>query len=76
MRQVITRPCIEWEGSVLNQTVLGDTIWKDYSIKKEKITVSIDGNTVCEMDDDSFSHGLAGMGTSFHKVDFDNFMVW
>ena len=32
LRQVITRPAIEWEGSVINQTVAGDVGWKDYSV--------------------------------------------
>ena len=34
LRQVITRRTIEWEDSpVFNQTVVGDTLWKDYSVK-------------------------------------------
>lgn len=32
LRQVITRPCIEWEGDVLNQTIIGDTIWENYDV--------------------------------------------
>ena len=32
LRQVITRPAIEWEGPVINQTVAGDVGWKDYSV--------------------------------------------
>ena len=32
LRQVITRPAIEWEGAVLIQTVVGDEFWQDYSV--------------------------------------------
>lgn len=31
LRQLITRPAIEWEGAVVNQTVVGDQYWKDYT---------------------------------------------
>ncbi len=31
LKQVITRPAIEWEGAVINQTVVGDADWQDYS---------------------------------------------
>lgn len=145
LRQVITRPGIEWEGSVLNQTVLGDTLWTDYIVKSdvyfaepyseaflsgrvmemyrshkpadayyfklqssghwalmtadktlssgwipvdtalwhtlelkmkgEKITASVNNQAVCEIEDDSFTHGMAGLRTSFHTIDFDNFSI-
>ena len=33
LRQVITRRAIEWEeGPIFNQTVVGDTLWTDYSV--------------------------------------------
>jgi len=36
LRQVITRRAIEWEDSpVFNQTVLGDTLWSNYSVSCE-----------------------------------------
>ena len=36
LRQLITRRIIEWEDSpVFNQTVVGDTLWRDYSVKCE-----------------------------------------
>lgn len=31
LKQVITRPAIEWEGAVINQTVVGNSDWHDYS---------------------------------------------
>ncbi|GHU61150.1 galactosylceramidase [Bacteroidia bacterium] len=146
LRQVITRPCIEWEGTVLNQTVIGDSAWTDYSIKTDvyfvepyseayiigravemhrshkpagayyfrlkssghwtlnagnktlasgwlpvtlkswntltlsmkntKITASINGTVLSEVEDPAFTHGMAGIGSSFHKVDFDNFHIY
>ncbi|GAP71912.1 galactocerebrosidase [Candidatus Symbiothrix dinenymphae] len=145
LRQVITRPCIEWEGAVFNQTVIGDTAWTDYSVKTDfyfvepysevficgralemhrshksanayyfnlkssghwtlkagnkilasgwlpvtlktwnaltlsmkntKITASINGTVLSEVEDPTFTHGVAGIGTSFHQVDFDNFQI-
>ncbi|MDR3109343.1 MAG: hypothetical protein LBU65_06615, partial [Planctomycetaceae bacterium] len=35
LRQVITRPCVEWEGAVFNQTVIGDVAWTNYSVKTD-----------------------------------------
>jgi len=35
LRQLITRRAIEWEGEVLNQTVIGDTAWSDYTVKAD-----------------------------------------
>ncbi|KAA6301095.1 MAG: hypothetical protein EZS26_002743 [Candidatus Ordinivivax streblomastigis] len=145
LRQVITRPCIEWEGAVLNQTTLGDSILSDYtvqsdvyfnesyseasligrcmemhrshkpanayyfklkssghwnlsaagkilasgwlpvdvqtwytltlSMKGNKIAASVNRKPVCEVEDHTFSHGQAGLGSSFHIVDFDNFSI-
>ena len=31
LRQLITQPCIEWEGPVINQTVVGDKSWDNYT---------------------------------------------
>ncbi|GHT13011.1 galactosylceramidase [Planctomycetales bacterium] len=145
LRQVITRPCIEWEGAVFNQTAIGDAAWTDYCVKtdfyfvepdsevfvcgrvtelrrshrpgdayyfnlkssghwllragnkelssgqipvdtktwhtltlsmqNDKITASINGTVLCAVTDNSFKHGMAGIGSSFHKVDFDDFSV-
>ncbi len=36
LRQVVTRRAIEWEESpVFNQTVIGDTLWTDYTVSCE-----------------------------------------
>lgn len=36
LRQMITRRAIEWEDSpIFNQTVIGDTLWTDYSVSCE-----------------------------------------
>lgn len=36
LRQVISRRAIEWEdGPIFNQTVIGDTLWTDYSVSCE-----------------------------------------
>lgn len=35
LRQVITRPAIEWEGAVVNQSVLGDSLWSNYTLSAE-----------------------------------------
>lgn len=36
LRQIITRRAIEWEDSpIFNQTVVGDTLWTDYSVSCE-----------------------------------------
>jgi galactosylceramidase len=36
LRQIITRRAIEWEDSpVFNQTVVGDTLWTDYTVSCE-----------------------------------------
>ena len=145
LRQVITRNAIEWERAVINQTVLGDTLWKDYTVgcdvyftdpysyasvmsrvtemhrshkkpdayilklqssgkwnlmagSKElasgfislkgktwhslvlqtsgsQVKAVINGIEVSTLDDTSFSHGMAGIGSSFTRVDFDNFVV-
>ncbi|GHV67535.1 galactosylceramidase [Bacteroidia bacterium] len=146
LRQVITRPCIEWEGAVLNQTVVGDTTWTDYSVKADvcfvepyseasvigraiemhrshkpadayhfkvkssghwtlnsgsstldsgwlpitlqtwntltlsmkdsHITASLNGTVLSEVEDSTFTHGMVGLGTSFHQVDFDNVNIY
>ena len=146
LRQLITRRTIEWEESpVFNQTVVGDTLWRDYSVKCEvffsepysyasvlsratemhrshqiaeayqlklqssgkwelmagtknlasglvilaenswhsiqldargdKITAVINGQTVAEITDSTYSHGMIGLGSSFNEVDFDNVEV-
>ena len=36
LRQIVTRKAIEWEdSSILNQTVVGDSFWSDYSVSCE-----------------------------------------
>ena len=35
LRQAITRPAIEWEGAVVNQTVTGCEFWEDYSVEAD-----------------------------------------
>ncbi|GAP72593.1 galactosylceramidase [Candidatus Symbiothrix dinenymphae] len=46
------------------------------SMKNTKITVSINGTVLSEVEDPTFTHGVSGIGTSFNKVDFDNFHVY
>ena len=146
LRQVITRRTIEWEDSpVFNQTVVGDTLWTDYSVscdvlfaekysyatlfsratemhrshklpeayqlilhssgkwelmagakklasglvelpesgwdtifletKKERIKATINGKLVADITDTTYTHGMAGIGSSFNRVDFDNFSI-
>ncbi|GAP71405.1 galactosylceramidase [Candidatus Symbiothrix dinenymphae] len=155
LRQVITRPSIEWVGQhdvrgkievpSINQTVIGDSAWRDYSVKTDvcfvepyseafvigriveinhsqrpadayyfrlkssghwrlnvgsktlasgwlpvtlktwntlalsmkdtKITASINGTVLSEVEDPTLKHGMVGIGSSFHKVDFDNFQI-
>lgn len=145
LRQVITRRAIEWESNVYNQTVLGDTLWSDYSASSEvffkdsysyatvlaratemhrsnklpeayilklqssglwelmagnktlsrgivsldikqwqlfsletmgnTIKASVNGKEVVKLTDSTYSHGMAGLGCSFHQVEFDNFSI-
>lgn len=56
LRQIITRPGIEWEGAVINQTVVGDQYWKDY-------TASTD---VCFVEPYSYA-SLSGRLTETHR---------
>lgn len=56
LRQIITRPCIEWEGDVINQTVVGDQYWTDY-------TTSVDVYFI-----DPYSHAsLSGRVTETYR---------
>jgi galactosylceramidase len=146
LRQVITRRAIEWEeGPVFNQTVVGDTLWTDYSVSCEVFfpepysyatvmsratemhrshkmpeayqlklqssgkwelfagskrlsngLVPLNGNNwhtlmletkgiqirgyinnllVTDISNSAYQHGMAGVGSSFNNVDFDNFNV-
>ncbi|HUQ66677.1 MAG TPA: hypothetical protein VM101_11000 [Flavitalea sp.] len=145
LRQVIRNRGIEWEEPVYNQTILGDTMWKDYSatsdvffqesysyatifvramemhrshklpegyilklqssglwelfagskrlargkvsldiLKWQTISIetkgrivqaTINGKVIAKVADAAFSHGIAGIGSSFHVVDFDNFSI-
>lgn len=145
LRQIITRRAIEWESPVLNQTVVGDTLWTDYALSCEvffpepysyamifsratemhrshqlpnayilklqssgkwelmagtkmldsglvklpekkwhtlylensgdQIKANINGQVVAVIVDLTFSHGMAGFGSSFHNVDFDNIEI-
>ena len=146
LRQVITRRAIEWEeGPVFNQTVVGDTLWTDYSVSCEVFfpepysyatvmsratemhrshkmpeayqlklqssgkwelfagskrlsngLVPLNGNNwhtlmletkgiqirgyinnqlVTDISNSAYQHGMAGVGSSFNNVDFDNFKI-
>ena len=146
LRQVITRRAIEWEeGPVFNQTVVGDTLWTDYSVScevffpepyssasvmsratemhrshkmpeayqlklessgkwelfagskrlsnglvqlKEKnwhtlvletkgiqLKGYVDNQLITDISNSAYSHGMAGIGSSFNNVDFDNFTI-
>ncbi len=43
--------------------------------KGNKITATINGIVVAQITDATYKHGMAGLGSSFNIVDFDNFMV-
>ncbi len=43
--------------------------------KGDKLKAIINGQVVTEISDTTYTHGMAGLGTSFHLVDFDNFEV-
>lgn len=146
LRQVITRRAIEWEeGPIFNQTVVGDTLWTDYSVScevfftepysyasvmsratemhrshkmpeayqlklqssgkwelfagikklsngliqlKEKnwhtlvletkgiqLKGYVDNQLITDISNSAYSHGMAGIGSSFNNVDFDNFTI-
>lgn len=145
LRQIITRPGIEWEGAVINQTVVGNPHWKDYTASTDicfvdsysyaslsgrvtethrshqapeayilqlessglwtlkaaekvlaKGRVSLPGNwhnlklemkgdsikayirhkEVAAVSDTTYSRGMISLGSSFHRVDFDNIAVY
>ncbi len=44
-------------------------------VKSDKIKAIINGITVAEITDKTYTHGMAGLGCSFNQVDFDNFTV-
>lgn len=145
LRQVITRPAIEWEGPVINQTVGGDIQWSDYSVsvkvffaepysyanisgrltevyrshtesdayslrlfssgkwelrtsatvldsgyvpldnsiwhelnlrmKGSDLLAFIDRKCVASLKDTSYSHGMIGLGSSFHNICFDDLKI-
>ncbi len=148
LRQVITREPIPWgPRSFTQQTIVGDTLWTDYSVKSEvffhepfsyatlscrmcetnaypgkklaeayhlklqssgkweliagsavlatgivslnpdvwqtlfvnahgsKIKAIINGAVVADITDSKYSHGMAGLGSSLTRVDFDNFEI-
>ena len=51
--------------------------WHNLTIetKGNQIKGWVNNQLVTEVTDKTYTHGLAGLGCSFHKVEFDNFMV-
>ena len=45
------------------------------AFKGPRITVSIDGQTVGEVTDETYVCGMAGVGSGWHRAQFDNFEV-
>ena len=54
-----------------------DKKWTKLTVRcvSDKITALIDGQKVCEVSDRSYFRGLAGIGSSFEPVSFDNFLI-
>ena len=57
--------------------VLSENSWHSIQLdtKGDKITAIINGQTVANMTDSTYSHGMIGLGSSFNLVDFDNVEV-
>jgi galactosylceramidase len=43
--------------------------------KKERIKATINGKLVADITDTTYTHGMAGVGSSFNQIDFDNFSI-
>ena len=56
---------------------LNDNNWHSILLnaKGDKIKAIINGQVVAEINDSTYTRGMAGLGSSFHRVDFDNFEV-
>lgn len=54
-----------------------DKKWTKLTVRcvSDKITALIDGQKVCEVSDRSYVRGLAGIGSSFEPVSFDNLLI-
>jgi galactosylceramidase len=46
------------------------------SMKGNKIAASVNREPVCEVENQTFRYGQAGLGCSFHVVDFDNLHIY
>jgi len=44
-------------------------------VKGDKLKALINGKVVVELTDTTYTHGVAGVGSSFHVVDFDNIEI-
>ena len=47
-----------------------------HKCQSDRITTYIDNKKVCEITDSSYRRGLAGIGSNFEPVSFDNFYVY
>lgn len=73
----------KWELSAGNKKlasgliVLNNSNWQSMLLdaKGDKLKAIINGKVVTEINDSTYTHGMAGLGSSFHLVDFDNFEV-
>jgi len=73
----------KWELSASNKRLasglieLNNNNWQSMLLnaKGDKLKAIINGQVVTEISDTTYTHGMAGLGTSFHLVDFDNFEV-
>ena len=57
--------------------ILAENSWHSIQLdaRGDKITAVINGQTVAEITDSTYSHGMIGLGSSFNEVDFDNVEV-
>ena len=73
----------KWELSAGNEKlasgliVLNNNNWQSMLLgaKGDKLKAIINGQIVTEISDSTYTHGMAGLGSSFHLVDFDNLEV-
>ena len=56
---------------------LPENSWNSIQLdaRGDKITAIVNGQSVAEITDSTYSHGMIGLGSSFNEVDFDNVKV-
>jgi hypothetical protein len=73
----------QWKLSTLRRTLASGTVTPPGTgphnlmlrCQGQRITALLDGRVLAEIDDATYRNGLAGIGSSFHPVAFDNFSV-